>query len=528
MDTNIPDFSPALQPDVGVFAQGSAHGEAPDRAPIGRGTASRRTPVSARPARSRRFWRAALLSGAALMVLGAAAGAYLLSPYNTLVAVDAIPYGPRLRQVVASAGIPVALPPSTARPVIAPAAKLAATSRPPPPPVTRWEVTTQTPEERLAELQGFRNGVPGEPANGTARDGGGPAVKGKQPAAAPAGRQQPAAAEPGEAGAPPAPVPPPTVAAAASPPPTPPAPSATPAPSAVAAIAFEPGSPPPPALAALSPVRPSPAAAEPPSGPSSAPADATASGAGPGPAHPAEEGGREAASTPPGRAVQQPAASVATPGPSTPRPAQAVRAPASTPVPTDPVEGATELRASPMGRAEEIKVLNLVAQLGIEIRNMKAENKALRNHVQDRDGKVDEAIADFDRRLALAEARGAMFAAMGGDATPAPAAPTGGLPPATAPAARPTRPGGVQVQSVGVHGAQIPAPQPGTASGPRRWKVQAASPGLAMLSELDRSGGEGSQLQVLVGQEVAGYGKVTAIQQRGAAWIVQTERGPIQ
>jgi len=51
-------------------------------------------------------------------------------------------------------------------------------------------------------------------------------------------------------------------------------------------------------------------------------------------------------------------------------------------------------------------------------------------------------------------------------------------------------------------------------------------PGLAMLALVDRSGGEGAQIQVTTGDQVPGYGRVTAIQQRGASWIVQTDKGP--
>ncbi len=82
-----------------------------------------------------------------------------------------------------------------------------------------------------------------------------------------------------------------------------------------------------------------------------------------------------------------------------------------------------------------------------------------------------------------------------------------------------TQPAGVRSQA----GAAV-----ASTPGPRRYKVQAASPGLAMLSELDRSGGEGSQLQVGVGDQVPGYGRVSAIQQRGSTWLVQTDRGAIQ
>jgi len=61
-----------------------------------------------------------------------------------------------------------------------------------------------------------------------------------------------------------------------------------------------------------------------------------------------------------------------------------------------------------------------------------------------------------------------------------------------------------------------------------RYRVQAASPGLAMLAEVDRGGGEGAQFEVLVGDKIPGYGKVTSIGQRGTAWVVATEHGDIQ
>ena len=49
-----------------------------------------------------------------------------------------------------------------------------------------------------------------------------------------------------------------------------------------------------------------------------------------------------------------------------------------------------------------------------------------------------------------------------------------------------------------------------------------------MLSEVDRTGDSGAQLQVAVGDEVPGYGKITAIAQQGSNWVVRAERGAIQ
>lgn len=194
--------------------------------------------------------------------------------------------------------------------------------------------------------------------------------------------------------------------------------------------------------------------------------------------------------------------------------------------PADPVAAAAELRATPMTPAGQIEVLNLVTRLGIVLRDMRAENAALKARVESTADRFDTAVTDFDRRLALAEARGAMSAAMG----------------AVAPAVAATSPGivGADVQPVVAGGARTrpPAPPPGVqiASAPAtgtptqansaRYRVTAASPGLAMLSLLDRSGGEGSQLQVAIGDAVPGYGRVIAIQQRGSSWIVQTDKGP--
>jgi hypothetical protein len=74
----------------------------------------------------------------------------------------------------------------------------------------------------------------------------------------------------------------------------------------------------------------------------------------------------------------------------------------------------------------------------------------------------------------------------------------------------------------------VAAVAPASDKGPgKRYRVQAASPGLALLAEIDR-GGDGAQLEVLVGDTIPGYGKITSIGQRGTAWVVTTEHGNIQ
>ena len=63
---------------------------------------------------------------------------------------------------------------------------------------------------------------------------------------------------------------------------------------------------------------------------------------------------------------------------------------------------------------------------------------------------------------------------------------------------------------------------------PEIYRVQAASPGLAMLAEVDHSGGDGAQIEVQVGDTIPGYGHVIAVTQQGTNWVVKTDNGLIQ
>ena len=469
MDTNITGFSPAPpRLDAAGHPRATLPGEAPeprgDEAHTAAPGALLSGPVASVPARPRR--RTALLAGAGMLGVAVAGGAFLFSPYNTFVPVDTGRLGSQARQLAASAGLPVP-------PVVAPAAKLATAPRREAGPVYREGVGPRTPDEQLAEIQGFRRGAAAEAGEG--RPEGAPATP--PPRAATVAQ----AASTGVAG---------EVGAGTAPAPTPRLPVSL-VPRPAAAPVAEPGAP---SLA----VQASATAA-----PSPAPA--------PAPLAPTTAAPSVLPESPVTAAPVQP-----DPAPAAPRPAAPV------PAPADPVALAVELRPAPLTRTEQVEVLNLVTRLGVVLRDLRAENAALRADQKATAERVDTAVADFERRLLLAEARGAMNAAMGIDPGPATA-------PTSAPTVRAGRPLGAPVQPVGVQvqtpGAPASAP---AAGGPQRWRVTAASPGLAMLSELDRSGGEGSQIQVQVGDQVPGHGKITAIQQRGTAWVVKTAAGDIQ
>lgn len=180
-------------------------------------------------------------------------------------------------------------------------------------------------------------------------------------------------------------------------------------------------------------------------------------------------------------------------------------APTRSSVAQDPASTAAALRPAPIAAPQQIEVLGLVTQMGIMVRDQRDENRQLRQDVAAMREALDSQLADFNRRLSLAEARGALSAAMGA-AAPAPTAEA---------SAAPGRPGARQAQANG--------PQER-----RRYRVQAASPGLAMLAEIDRSGEAGASLQISVGDEIPGYGRVQSIGQEGSTWIVRAERGSIQ
>ncbi|MCR0984118.1 hypothetical protein [Roseomonas populi] len=174
---------------------------------------------------------------------------------------------------------------------------------------------------------------------------------------------------------------------------------------------------------------------------------------------------------------------------------------------------AANLRPAPMTTQQQVEVLGLVTEMAVIMRNREERDRQLQADLAATKERLEAATADFGRRLSLAEARGAMNAAMGAAAPPAPAPVQATAPQAATPVA------------VRAPASAAPATNDGVR---RRYRVQAASPGLAMLSEVDRTGETGSQLQVAVGDDVPGYGKITAIAQQGSSWVVRAERGNIQ
>ena len=229
--------------------------------------------------------------------------------------------------------------------------------------------------------------------------------------------------------------------------------------------------------------------------------------------------------------TQAPAIPVVSPAPvlqSVPTP-NPTRPTVTAPAPTDPVVVAATLQASPMSTPQQVDVLNVVTELGTLLRNQRAENAQLREDVQQMRERLDTQLNDYARRLSLAEARGAINAAMGAGTSSANT--SSGLMPASitvmAPISSPVS--ALRGTRAAVPPVLAASPAPVAAQdAPRRYRVQAASPGLAMLAEVDRTGDAGNLLQVSIGDDVPGYGKVKSIAQQGAAWVLTAERGMIR
>lgn len=182
--------------------------------------------------------------------------------------------------------------------------------------------------------------------------------------------------------------------------------------------------------------------------------------------------------------------------------------------PTDAAGVAARLVPGKMTDQEQIQVLDLVTKLGTLVRDQNIRIGDLQSTVSTLQGRVDNSLSDFGRRLRLAEATGAV----NGAAAVAVSVPVPGPVRNVERATSPTR--------LVVHPASRTIAAADT--GAHRYHVQAASPGLAMLSELDASGGEEAQLPVAPGDSLPGYGRVISISQRGSAWVVKAQNGLIQ
>jgi len=174
--------------------------------------------------------------------------------------------------------------------------------------------------------------------------------------------------------------------------------------------------------------------------------------------------------------------------------------------------------------AQETELYSMITEIATLVHQTRMELAGVLNQQKKSAGAVEARLMDFERRLNLGEASRALKDAQSVSiTTEAPA--SAPIPNPAAPDAKPGKPPIKGLVTASVRpGEEVNAPVPA----PPRYRVQAASPGLAMLADMDRSGEESKPIQVSVGGQLPGFGRVIKISQHGTSWVVQTEKGAIQ
>ncbi len=186
-----------------------------------------------------------------------------------------------------------------------------------------------------------------------------------------------------------------------------------------------------------------------------------------------------------------------------------------------PPQGSEPKQISP---AQETELYSMITEIATLVHQTRMELAGVLNQQKKSVGAVEARLMDFERRLNLGEATRALKEAQSVSITTEALASA----PIPNPAALDAKPGKPpmkgQVTASLSPGEAVNAP----VASPPRYRVQAASPGLAMLADMDRSGEESKPIQVSVGGQLPGFGRVTKISQHGTSWVVQTEKGAIQ
>ena len=187
------------------------------------------------------------------------------------------------------------------------------------------------------------------------------------------------------------------------------------------------------------------------------------------------------------------------------------------PKPRDPVQTAIDVRAEPLSPKQQVEVVGLVRELGAQLKESRLTVAQMQATVADLKEQLDSRMTEFDGRLGLAEA-GTVLAQSARAALPQSVMST----PATS--ARPGVAGSRQgPAAMAVSAAAVP-----NSRSVKDFRVQGASPGLAVLNVIGAAPGEVPVLYVALGDQVPGIGRIKSIYQRGTTWLVQTDAGLIQ
>jgi len=164
---------------------------------------------------------------------------------------------------------------------------------------------------------------------------------------------------------------------------------------------------------------------------------------------------------------------------------------------TSPATLAGNPSPDPGAAAAPQALVNMVAALADDIAQERRSDAEMHHQIESLLHDTDQRLSEFDRRLTVVEA------------SPLPAFARVGS-------------GRASAGTLSAMRTALPATPP---PGGRPYEIRAASPGVAVLGTLD---GTPAVVEVAVGDQVPGYGRVNAIAQRGSAWAVQCEHGTIQ
>src|SRR3984957_7385892 len=172
--------------------------------------------------------------------------------------------------------------------------------------------------------------------------------------------------------------------------------------------------------------------------------------------------------------------------------------------------GELERSNAPVTRADvdkaETQTSDQISRLAAIVTRLTGQVKDLEDQVRTESAGAQEKLSDLTRRVSLSESKSAVAAAERANFSQAAAA---------------TASAGVEGQAEGLRIKVAGVDQK------RNYRIQAASPGLAMLSAID-GGPDDRPVEVAIGTDLPGYGKVRSIEQHGQAWVVKADRGSIE
>jgi hypothetical protein len=156
----------------------------------------------------------------------------------------------------------------------------------------------------------------------------------------------------------------------------------------------------------------------------------------------------------------------------------------------------------------ETQTSDQITQLAAIVKRLTGQVNELQGQVQTASASSEAKLADLTRRVSMNESKSAVAAAERANG-------------AAAEGSSAAASDGAEGQAPGVRTKVAGADQK------HSYRIQAASPGLAMLSAIDGAPGD-RPVEVAIGTDLPGYGKVRSIEQHGQAWVVKADRGEIE